>query len=180
MEAKVVLAGVVLLLIALPSAAASSWCVNGTTRAFEDVYNINDSDNLSVITIGNHNDYCTYGCSGGRCLEGNSGDSTSLVVLFMLISFGFLYLGLNIHAEEMAALSYIFIPLGITFMAVAIFALGNTSVFGLGMNVALGGSMLGLLVVLIFVIALFLMFTVTKAFEKMPYGKKRYDGKPKT
>lgn len=166
---------VILILLLMPTASASSWCINSTTRAHIETYTVSDETNETAYTESNLNDYCHYGCAGGRCIQGSETDSFTLVVLFVFVSFGFLYLGLNINSEQLAPLSYIFIPLGITFMVVALFFLGNQSVFGAGMNEALAGVMYGLIVVLIVVIAVFYIVITFSVLGDLPYGKKKYD-----
>lgn len=171
---KALLVLVALSLLLVPSSDAASWCVNSTTRAFSDLYIINDSDNVSDITIGNTNDFCPYGCAGGRCITGSEGDTFTLVILFVLIAFGFLYLGLNIHQESLAVLSYLFIPLGIMFMAVAIFFVGNQSVLGSAINETVSGLMYILIMIFVIVISFFLIFITYGYMKKFPYGKSKY------
>jgi hypothetical protein len=115
------------------------------------------------------NETCQYGCEGGKCSPVRSNDSTALAILFSIISFGFIYLGTNLKGDN-AALSWLFIPLGLIMMFVGIISVMAINVFSEGMSLMLIYTAYGILLTVIFLIAYFLIMLLWNLLKKAdPY-----------
>jgi hypothetical protein len=153
----------------LPSVSAYEYCANSTARAWNDTFTFD-----SVYHMINGSESCPYGCSGGQCMPARSADTLSLAVIFLAIIFGFLYLGVNVP-QESAYLSWLFIPLGIVFMAVGLFYVAAQSIFEENINASLAGIFYAIIMVLVLIISYFLITLVFNFLRKAgPYGKGKY------
>ena len=96
-------------------------------------------------------------------------ETLSLAVVFAAIIFSFIYLGINLPGDN-AMLSWVFIPIGIVFMAAGLFFVAAQGIFQEQLGEALSGIMYALIVVIIFLIAYFFIYLIYNTVRKaMPY-----------
>lgn len=144
---------------------SNEYCINNTHRYWEK----NICFNNTLYSF-NETEYCSYNCGGGQCLPSKGSDTLSLAIMFCVISFSFIYLGLNLSKEN-SLLSWVFIPIGILFMAVGLFFVAAQSIFSSQINESLAGIMYSIIVVIIFMIAYFFIYIIFNTFQKArPYS----------
>ena len=158
-----------LVLVLMPSAYGYESCVNSTHRMMDDNIMVNGVPiriNQSVA------EYCPYGCAGGKCLPSGGNDTLSLAVIFAVIIFSFIYLGVNLPQEN-AFLSWVFIPMGIIFMVVGLFFVALQSIFNEQINEMLAWISYSILIILISLIAYFFIYLIYNSMKKVfPYSPK--------